>query len=127
LSLGQLEDRTVNSSITVHIFQGHNVVLFMGEETDDPAAAERSRSLAQLRRHSADLLALSTQKNSVDRSDFYLCAGLAALLKLQSIALNGQSSVAVALCVFQTQKMSGPNAEWCARVYWGSGALGQCA
>jgi hypothetical protein len=57
----------------------------------------------------------------------YLCAGLPALLKLQRIALNGQSSVAVALGVFQTQKMSGRNAEWCARVYWGSGALGQCA
>src|ERR1017187_997668 len=127
LSLGQLEDRTVNSSISVHIFQGQGVVFFMGEETDDPAAAERSRSLAQLHRHSADLLALPTQKNSMDRSDFYLCAGLPALLKLQRIALNGQSSVAVALCVFQTQEMSGRNAEWCARIYWGSGALGQCS
>ncbi len=91
------------------------------------AAPFGSGSLAQLHRHSTDLLALPTQKNSMDRSDFYLCAGLPALLKLQRIALNGQSSVAVALCVFQTQKMSGRNAEWCARVYWGSGALGQCA
>src|ERR1039458_681005 len=62
----------MNSSITVHIFQGQGVVLFVGEETDDPAAAERSRSLAQLHRHSADLLALPTQNNSMDRSDLPL-------------------------------------------------------
>ena len=78
LSFIYLEDRAVNSSISIDIFHGQGVVFLMGKETDDSATSERSRSLPDLRRRSADLLALAAQKHTLNRSDLYLCAGLAS-------------------------------------------------
>src|SRR6202162_2018306 len=63
LSFIHLEDRTVNSSITVNIFQGQGVVFLVGEETDQSATSVRSRCLAYLHWQSADLHAFLTQKN----------------------------------------------------------------
>jgi hypothetical protein len=83
----------------------------MAKETDDSATSERSRSLPDLRRRSADLLALSAQKHALNRRDLYLCPGLCILFKSQRIVLNRQSPVAVVFCVWETEKMSGPNAE----------------
>ena len=59
LSFLYLEDRAVNSSISIYIFHGQGVVFLMGKETDDSATSERSRSLPDLHRRSADLLALA--------------------------------------------------------------------
>jgi hypothetical protein len=88
LSFAQLEDCAVNSSIIVDILHRQGVVFFMGKETDDSATSERSRSLPQLHRRSADLLALATQKYVPNRCDLYLCGGLGTLLKPQLIVLN---------------------------------------
>ena len=106
LSFLQLEDRAMDSAITVNIFQGQRVVFLVSKETNDSAASVRSGCLAYLHRHSADLLALLTEKNTPHRSDVYLCEGLAALLKSQHIVLSRQCSLAIALCVRQTHEMS---------------------
>jgi hypothetical protein len=45
-----------------------------------------------------------------------LYARLPVLLKLQRIVLNGQYSGAVSSRVCESQQMSRPSAEWCARV-----------
>jgi len=114
----QLEDRTVNSSISVHIFQGQGVVLLVGEETDDSATTKWSCSLAQCHWQAADLLALRTQKNIPNRTDLYLCARLPVLLKLQRILLDGQCPGAVIPRICESQQMSRPSAEWCTYVPW---------
>jgi hypothetical protein len=88
----------------------------VGKETDDSATAERDRSLAQSHRQTTDLLAFAAQKNIPHRSDLYLCARLPVLLKLQRIVLNGQCPGAVIPRVRESQQMSRPSAEWCARV-----------
>ena len=61
----------------------------MGEETDNTATTEWSRSLAQGHWQAADLLALRTQENIPNRTGADVCAGLPGLLKLQEIVLNG--------------------------------------
>jgi hypothetical protein len=47
-----------------------------------------------------------------------LCARFPVLLKLQKIVLNGQRPGAVIPRVRESQQMSRPSAEWCARVPW---------
>src|ERR1700719_174443 len=106
----------MNSFIGVHIFQSQGVVLLVGKETDNSATTEWSRSLAQCHWQAADLLALRAQKNIPNRTDLYLCARFPVLLKLQRIVLNGQCPGAVILRVRESQQMSRPSAEWCARV-----------
>src|ERR1700685_3536845 len=108
----------MNSFISVHIFQGQGVVLLVGKETDDSATAERGRSLAQCHRQAADLLALRAQKNIPNQCDLHFNARLPVLLKLQRIVLNGQRPGAVIPRVRESQQMSRPSAEWCARVSW---------
>src|SRR5271166_98209 len=98
----------------------------MGKETDDSATSERSRSLSDLRRRSADLLALAAQKHPLNRRDLYLLGGLCILLKSQHIFLNRQSPIAVVFCVRETEEMSSPNAELWVRLQSGGSALGQC-
>src|SRR6266852_9188445 len=106
----------MNSFIGVHIFESQGVVLLVGKETDNSATTEWSRSLAQCHWQAADLLALRAQKNIPNRTDLYLCARLPVLLKLQRIILNGQCPGAVIASVRESQQMSRPSAEWCARV-----------
>ena len=52
----------MNSSLTICIFQGYGVVLFVGEEADDAAASVGSRYLANLHRQTADLFAFLAEK-----------------------------------------------------------------
>src|SRR6266576_3163570 len=106
----------MNSFISVHIFHSQGVVLLVGEETDDSATTEWSRSLAQCHWQAADLLALRTQKNIPKQCDLHFCARLPVLLKLQRIVLNRQCPGAVIPCIRESQQMSRPSAEWCARV-----------
>ena len=106
----------MNSLISVHIFQSQGVVVLVGKETDNSAPAERGSSLAQSHRQTTDLLAFAAQKNIPNRTDLYLCARLPVLLKLQRVVLSGQYSGAVSPRVCESQQMSRPSAEWCARV-----------
>ncbi len=106
----------MNSFISVHIFQSQDVVLLVGEETDDSATTEWSRRLAQCHRQAADLLTLRAQKDIPNRCDLHFCARPAVLLKLQRISLNGQCPGAVIPRVRKSQQMNRPSAEWCSRV-----------
>src|SRR6266446_4249321 len=106
----------MNSFSGVHIFQSQGVVVLVGKETDNSAPAERGSSLAQSHRQTADLLAFAAQKNIPNGTDLYLCARLPVLLKFQRIILNGQCPGAVIASVRESQQMSRPSAEWCARV-----------
>src|SRR5580704_18255302 len=108
----------MNSFISVHIFQCQGVVLLVGEEADDSATTEGSRSLAQSHRQATDLLALRAQKNIPNQCDLHFCDRLPVLLKLQRIVLNGQYPGAVIRRVRESQQMSRPSADWCARVPW---------
>src|SRR4029077_9660085 len=105
----------MNSFISVHIFKTQGVVLLVGKETDGSATAERGCSLAQSHRQTTDLLAFAAQKNIPNRTDLHLCARLPVLLKLQRIVLNRQCPGAVILRVRESQQMSRPSGEWCAR------------
>src|ERR1700719_1089524 len=106
----------MNSFSGVHIFQSQGVVVLVGKETDNSAPAERGSSLAQSHRQTTNLLAFAAQKNIPNRTDLYLCARLPVLLKLQRIVLNRQYSGAVSPRACESQQMSRPGAEWCARV-----------
>src|SRR6202795_3309138 len=106
----------MNPLISVHIFQSQGVVLLVSEETDNSATTEWSRRLGQCHWQAADLLALRTQKNIPNQCDLHFCARLPVLLKLQRIVLNGQCPGAVIPGVRESQQMSCPSAEWCARV-----------
>ena len=106
----------MNSSINVHIFKTKGVVLLVGKETDDSAPTEWSCSLAQRHWQAADLLALLAQKNIPNQCDLDFSARLPVLLKLQRVVLNGQCPGAVIPRVCESQQMSRPSAEWCARV-----------
>src|SRR5258705_12901993 len=108
----------MNSPISVHIFKTQGVVLLVGNETDNSATAERDRSLAQSHRQTADLLAFATQKNIPNQRDLNFCGRLPVLLKLQRIVLNGQCPGAVIPRVRESQQVSRPSVEWCARVPW---------
>src|SRR5882724_8650372 len=108
----------MNSFISVQIFQSQGVVLLAGEETDDSAPTEWSCSLAQRHWQAADLLALRAQKNIPNQCDLHFSARLPVLLKLERIVLNGQRPGAVIPRVCESQQMSRPSAEWCARVPW---------
>src|SRR5712672_2891223 len=101
----------MNSPISVHIFKTQGVVLLVGKETDNPATAERDRSLAQSHRQTTDLLTFATQKNIPNGTDLYLYGRLPVLLKLQRIVLNGQCPRAVIPRVRESQQMSRPSAE----------------
>src|SRR5262249_57972902 len=50
LALVQLEDGAMRATVGVNIFQANCVVLLVGKETNNSAAAERSRRLAQSQR-----------------------------------------------------------------------------
>src|SRR5260370_40578006 len=108
----------MNSFIGVLILQSQGVVLLVGKETDNSASTEWSRSLTQCHWQAAHLFAFAAQKNIPNRTDLYLylCGTLPVLLKLQRIVLNGQCPGAVIPRVRESQQMSGPSAEWCARV-----------
>jgi hypothetical protein len=88
LSFSHLEDRTVNSSITVTIFHGQRVVFLVRKKTNDSATPKWSGCLAYFHWQSANLHPFLTQKNMSHRSNVDLCDGLAALLKLQKIVLG---------------------------------------
>src|SRR6185437_15195319 len=85
----------------------------MGHEADNPAAAVRNGSLAQCHWQASQLSALFTENDITNRTDFHLCARLAVLPKLQQTVLDGQCTVSIVLCVFESQQMSCANAEFC--------------
>src|SRR3954468_23117704 len=83
LALLQLEDGTMNSAISVHVFNTQSVVLLVGKETDDAATAKWGSSFAQSHRQTTHLPAFAAQKKIMNGTNLYLCASLPVPLKFQ--------------------------------------------
>src|SRR5215470_5676797 len=92
LSLIELEDRSVNSTLRVLIFQSHRVVFLVGKETDGTAAAERDRRFSKSHRQAANLLALVADRNVLNRFNSYLRYRFSDLLKLKCVACDCESA-----------------------------------
>src|SRR5262249_45201792 len=106
-TLIDLEDRSVYSSVRVHILEGYGVELLVGKETDHATTTIWCRNFADCHRQSANLLVLLSEEHVANRGDLDLDWRASLSLKLQGVVVDRERSSGVGGCALETQDMRG--------------------